>query len=279
MSTDSFRPIGKDERRILESLVNAPRPTPPGALSASLTLGWRALLKIKHVPFQLFDVTVFPLMMTLMFTFLFGGALAGSPREYIQYLLPGILVQTIIFITVYTGVGLNTDITKGLFDRFRSLPIWQPAPIVGALLGDVLRYAIAALMVVGLGLILGFRPAAGLVGVLLAFGLVLVFAFSLSWIWIVVGMLVRTPESVMTTSFLFLFPLTFASDIFVDPATMPGWLQTVVELNPVTHLATASRGLMHGGIELADVVWVLATAGAIVAVFAPLSLRMYRKER
>ena len=279
MSTDSFRPIGKDERRILECLVNAPRAVAPTPLSASLTLGWRALLKIKHVPFQLFDVTAFPLMMTLMFTFLFGGALAGSPGEYIQYLLPGILVQTIIFITVYTGVGLNTDITKGLFDRFRSLPIWQPAPIVGALLGDVLRYSIAALMVVGLGVILGFRPAAGLVGVLLAFGLVLVFAFSLSWIWIVVGMLVRTPESVMTTSFLFLFPLTFASNIFVDPATMPGWLQTVVSLNPVTHLATASRGLMHGGVELSDVMWVVVSASVIVAIFGPLSLRMYRRER
>ncbi len=260
-------------------LSRTQRPPAASALSASLTLGWRALLKIKHVPFQLFDVTAFPLMMTLMFTFLFGGALAGSPREYIQFLLPGILVQAIIFITVYTGVGLNTDISKGLFDRFRSLPIWQPAPIVGALLGDVMRYSVAALMVVGLGLILGFRPGGGVVGVLLAVTLVLVFAFSVSWIWIVVGMLVKTPESVMTTSFLVLFPLTFASNIFVDPATMPGWLQTVVGFNPVTHLVTASRGLMHGGVSLANVGWVLAASAAIVAVFAPLSLRMYRKER
>jgi ABC-2 type transport system permease protein len=260
-------------------LSGTARPAAPGALSASVTLGWRALLKIKHVPFQLFDVTVFPLMMTLMFTFLFGGALAGTPRAYIQFLLPGILVQTIVFITVYTGVGLNTDIDKGLFDRFRSLPIWQPAPVVGALLGDVLRYSIAGAMVIGLGLILGFRPGAGVPGVLLAVGLVLVFAFSVSWIWIVVGMLVRTPESVMTTSFLFLFPLTFVSNIFVDPATMPGWLQSVVAVNPVTHLVTASRGLMHGGVALKDVAWVFAASAAIVAVFAPLSMRMYRKER
>jgi ABC-2 type transport system permease protein len=279
VSSITARVAGREEQKILGALLNAPRPRAPGALSASLTLGWRALLKIKHVPFQLFDVTVFPLMMTLMFTFLFGGALAGSPREYIQYLLPGILVQTIVFITVYTGVGLHADITKGLFDRFRSLPIWQPAPIVGALLGDVLRYSIAALMVIGLGLILGFRPAAGPVGVLLAVGLVLIFAFSLSWIWIIVGMKVQTPESVMTTSFVFLFPLTFASNIFVDPATMPGWLQTVVSINPVTHLATASRGLMHGGVEASNVLWVLVASAAIVAVFAPIALRMYRKER
>ena len=274
-----MEPALPDRTRIVGVLLSGPRPAPPSALSASVTLGWRALLKIKHVPFQLFDVTAFPLMMTLMFTFLFGGALAGSPREYIQYLLPGILVQAIVFITVYTGVGLNTDITKGLFDRFRSLPIWQPAPIVGALLGDVLRYSVAALMVIGLGMVLGFRPAGGLTGVLLAVTLVLAFAFSLSWIWIVVGMLVKTPESVMTTSFLFLFPLTFASDIFVDPATMPGWLQAVVAVNPVTHLATASRRLMHGEVVWASIGWVLAAAAIITAVFAPLSLRMYRRER
>jgi ABC-2 type transport system permease protein len=265
--------------RMVRVLLDGPRPAAPSALSASLTLGWRALLKIKHVPFQLFDVTVFPLMMTLMFTFLFGGALAGSPREYIQYLLPGIMVQAILFITVYTGVGLNTDMDKGLYDRFRSLPIWQPAPIVGALLGDVLRYSVAAFMVLALGLVLGFRPGAGVAGVLLAVALVLVFAFSLSWVWMVFGMLVRTPESVMTTSFLFLFPLTFASDIFVDPATMPGWLQAAVSVNPVTHLASASRGLMHGDAAVASIIWVLATAAVIVAVFGPLALRMYRRER
>jgi ABC-2 type transport system permease protein len=265
--------------RMVRVLLDGPRPEAPSALSASLTLGWRALLKIKHVPFQLFDVTVFPLMMTLMFTFLFGGALAGSPREYIQYLLPGIMVQAILFITVYTGVGLNTDMDKGLYDRFRSLPIWQPAPIVGALLGDVLRYSVAASMVLALGLILGFRPGAGVTGVLLAVALVLIFAFSLSWVWMVFGMLVRTPESVMTTSFLFLFPLTFASDIFVDPATMPGWLQAAVAVNPVTHLASASRGLMHGDVAMASIVWVLATAAVIVAVFGPLALHMYRRER
>ena len=251
----------------------------PSAISASITLGWRALLKIKHVPFQLFDVTAFPLMMTLMFTFLFGGALAGSPREYVQYLLPGMVVQAIVFITVYTGVGLNTDLSKGLFDRFRSLPIWQPAPIMGAMLGDVGRYSIAATMVVVLGLILGFRPQAGVLGVIAAVALILVFAFSLSWIWVVVGMLVKTPESVMTTSFLFLFPLTMVSNIYVDPATMPGWLRAVVTVNPVTRLTNATRGLMHGGVQVIDVVWVLVASALIVAVFAPLSLRMYRRER
>ncbi|MBA3444186.1 MAG: ABC transporter permease [Gemmatimonadales bacterium] len=256
-----------------------PRPSPPSALSAVATLAWRAMLKIKHVPFQLFDVTVMPIMFTLLFTFIFGGALAGSPREYIQYLLPGVLVQTVVFITVYTGMGLNTDINKGLFDRFRSLPMWQPAPLLGALAGDLFRYSVASALILIMGLILGFRPQGGAVGVLLAVALVLVFAFALSWLWIIVGMLVRTPESVMTTSFIFLMPLTFASNIFVELSTMPGWLQAVVGRNPVTYLANASRGLMHGRAAGTDVMWVLVASAVIVLIASPIAMRMYRKER
>ena len=188
-------------------------------------------------------------------------------------------MQTIVFITVYTGVGLNTDITKGLFDRFRSVPIWQPAPIFGALLGDVFRYSLAATMVVTLGIIMGFRPAGGIVGVVLAVALIIVFAISLSWMWIIVGMLVKSPESVMTSSFLLLFPLTMASNIFVDPKTMPRLLQAVVGVNPVTHLANASRGLMHGNVEASHVIWVLAASAVITAVFAPIAMRMYHRER
>lgn len=261
------------------AFVMRARAKPSSALSATGTLAWRALLKIKHVPFQLFDVTVTPIMFTLLFTYMFGGALAGSPTVYIQFLLPGILVQTIIFITVYTGVGLNTDIQKGLYDRFRSLPMWQPAPIIGALAGDLFRYSVASALIVVLGVILGFRPAAGIVGVLLAFGLVLVFAFALSWIWIIFGMKVKTPESVMTTSFLFLMPMTFASNIFVGLETMPSWLQMVVRHNPVTHLANASRGLMHGKPVGSDVLWVLVASVAIVLVAAPVAFRMYHRER
>jgi ABC-2 type transport system permease protein len=255
------------------------RPREPSALSAVLTLGWRAMLKIKHVPFQLFDVTAFPIMFTLLFTFLFGGALAGSPRAYVQYLIPGIVVQTVVFITVYTGVGLNTDITKGLFDRFRSLPMWQPAPVLGALAGDLFRYSLASSIVLTVGLILGFRPAGGPAGVLVAVALVVAFGLALSWVWIIVGMLVKTPESVMTTSFLFLMPLTFSSDIFVEKSTMPGWLQVIVGHNPVTHLATASRRLMHGEEAWGEVLWVLLASAVIVAVAAPLAMRMYHRER
>ena len=161
MSTDAL-PTGERTHQLLS--MQAPA-HPASALSTIVTLAWRALLKIKHVPFQLFDVTVTPIMFTLLFTYIFGGALAGSPREYIQYLLPGIVVQTIIFITVYTGVGLNSDIKKGLYDRFRSIPMWQPAPLFGALAGDVFRYTMAGALIVAIGLILGFRPQGGFTGV------------------------------------------------------------------------------------------------------------------
>jgi ABC-2 type transport system permease protein len=260
-------------------LTQEPSPRPASALSAVVTLAWRAMLKIKHVPFQLFDVAVTPIMFTLLFTYIFGGALAGSPETYIQSLLPGILVQTVLFITVYTGVGVNTDIQKGLFDRFRSLPMWQPAPILGALVGDLFRYSVASGLILGLGAVLGFRPQAGPFGVLLAFALVLVFSFALSWIWIIFGMKVKSPESVMTTSFVFLMPLTFASNIFVGLETMPPWLQTLVRHNPVTHLTNASRGLMHGTEVGGDIVWVLAVSAVIVAVSAPIAMHMYQKER
>ena len=255
------------------------RPRPASAGAAVLTLAWRALLKIKHVPFQLFDVTVTPIMFTLLFTYIFGGAIGGSPREYIQYLLPGILVQTVVFITVYTGVGLNTDIQKGLFDRFRSLPMWQPAPLFGALAGDVLRYSMAGAIILIIGVMIGFRPGGGFLGVVAAFALVQVFCFALAWPWIIVAMLVKTPESVMTMSFVFLMPLTFASDIFVQVSTMPGWLQTIVRLNPVTRLASASRALMHGEPAGTDVAWVLVASAVIVAVAWPVAMRLYNRER
>jgi ABC-2 type transport system permease protein len=274
--SDDALPAGD---RMHELLAMPPRPHPASALSAVTTLAWRALLKIKHVPFQLFDVIVTPIMFTILFTYIFGGALAGTPRDYIQYLLPGVVVQTILFITVYTGVGLNGDIRKGLYDRFRSLPMWQPSPLFGALAGDVIRYSVASSIIIGLGLLLGFRPGGGAVGVFLAVALVLVFAFSLSWLWIIVGMLVKSPESVMTTSFIFLMPLTFASNIFVNLSTMPEWLRAVVARNPVTYLANASRDLMHGKVTGSDVAWVLVASAVIVLVASPVAMRLYRKER
>ncbi|MEX5706753.1 ABC transporter permease [Parafrankia sp. FMc6] len=265
--------VPPDLRAVLATGARPARPTP---LAASLTFGWRALLKIRHVPEQLFDVTVFPIMLTLMFTYLFGGALAGSTREYVQFLLPGILVQAIVMITVYTGVTVNTDITKGVFDRLRSLPIWQPSALVGALLGDVFRYSIAAVLILALGLAIGFRPEGGALGVLAAVAVVIAFSFSLTWVWTVLAMVLRTPNSVMGVSMMILFPLTFVSNIFVRQETLPGWLQAFVDVNPITHTTNASRGLMHGVATAEQLGWVALSCALLLTVFGPLTMRMYR---
>lgn len=253
------------------------RPRPANAVSSSLTFAWRALLKIKHGPSQIFDVTLFPILMTFLFTYLFGGALAGSTSEYLQSLLPGILVITVAMITIYTGMNLNTDIAKGMFDRIRSLPVWRPAVLVGALLGDALRYTIASAVVLGVGVAIGFRPRAGVVGVVLAVALLIVFSTSLAWVWTLVALLVRTPETVMVVSNVPLFALGFASNVFVDPRTMPGWLQAFVQINPVSHLVEASRGLMHGTAAADEVLWVLIASGVLVLVFAPITMFLYRR--
>jgi ABC-2 type transport system permease protein len=261
------------------AIATGDRPVRPTPALASLAFAWRAMLKIKHVPMQLFDVTAFPIMFVLLYTYLFGGALAGSPREYLQALLPGILVMTVSWITMYTGMALNTDISKGVFDRFRSLPIWRPAVLVGMLLADVVRYTLASIVIVTVGTVLGFRPDGGPLGVLLAVALLLVFAFSLSWVWTVVGLKMQTPESVMQMSMTVLFPLTFASNVFVEPETMPGWVQAFVNANPISHLATAARGLMHGTAAAGDIGWVLFWSAVLLAVFAPLTMRAYNSER
>lgn len=257
--------------------LDGPRPGRASAFSSSLSFGWRALLKIKHVPEQLFDVTMFPIMFTLMFTYLFGGALAGSTEAYVQFLIPGILVQTVVMITMYTGLTLNKDIEKGVFDRFRSLPIWRPAPLVGALLGDLARYTIASTIVMILGLALGFRPQGGVVGVVAGVVLLLVFSFSMSWTWTMLALLLRTEQAVMGVSMFILFPLTFASNIFVDPSTMPGWLRAFVEVNPISSLVTAIRGLMAGTVTAAQLGVVLAWCAGFILVFGPLTMRRYNK--
>lgn len=260
------------------ALFEGARPAPPSALSVSLTFSWRAMLKLKHVPEQLFDAVGTPIIFTLMFTYLFGNALLGSTTDYLNFVLPGILAYTVLTMTVYTGVNLNSDISRGVSDRFRSLPVWRPAVIVGALLGDIARYVLASSIVLGLGLILGFRPDGGLGGVLLAVGLVLVFAFSVSWIWTSVGLVLRTPMSVQWTATMLMFALTFISNVFVDPETLPSGLETVVQFNPVTHLVTAVRGLMDGTFPGQEIGWLLVACAGLVALFAPLTMRLYRNK-
>ncbi|WP_433435613.1 ABC transporter permease [Nonomuraea sp. CA-141351] len=271
----TYAPAAEMLGTVLAPGVKPPRPS---AWSASVTFGWRAVLKIKHVPEQLFDVTAFPLMMTLMFTYLFGGALAGSPTEYLQFLLPGIMVTSVVMITMYTGVEVNKDIEKGVFDRFRTLPIWRPSTMVGYLLGDVLRYTLASTVILLVGLVLGFRPQGGVAGVLGGIVVLLGFSFAFSWIWTMFGLLLRSEKSVMGVSMLVLFPLTFLSNVYVEPSTMPGWLQVFVNANPITHLVASVRSLMAGAPDGAELMWVLVSALLLIAVFGTLTMRLYNRK-
>jgi ABC-2 type transport system permease protein len=276
MSIETNMPAA-EAAALRKALASAPRPARASAVSTALTFGWRGMLKVKHVPEQLLDVTITPVMFVLMFTYLFGGAIAGSTGAYLDYILPGVLVMSVLFTTVYSGVALNTDVTKGVVDRFRSLPIWRPAPLVGALLGDCVRYLIAGVVIIVLGLALGFRPGAGVGGVAAALALVIVFAFGLSWFFTTLGLLLRSPNAVMNAGFMGIFPLTFLSNVFVDPKTLPAALEAFVGVNPISILATASRGLMEGNAHAGDILVVLATAAALTAVFAPLTMLLYRR--
>jgi ABC-2 type transport system permease protein len=270
------QPALAEEATLRKALSSTPRPPRAGRLSAALTFGWRGMLKVKHVPEQLLDVTITPVMFVLMFTYLFGGAIAGSTGEYLDYILPGILVMSVLFTTVYSGVALNTDLTRGVVDRFRSLPIWKPAPLVGSLFGDSVRYVVAGTVIIVLGVILGYRPPAGVGGVLAALALVVVFAFGLSWVFTTLGLLMRSPNAVMNAGFMGIFPLTFLSNVFVDPDTLPAGLEAFVNVNPISVLADSSRGLMEGDAAATDIVIVLAVAAALTAIFAPLTTHLYR---
>lgn len=266
-----------DTSRVHAALVSGQRPARPSALSTCLTFGWRGMLKIRHVPEQLLDVTITPVLFLLMFTYLFGGAVEGSTDDYLQYILPGILVQSVLFTTVYAGVSLNTDMTKGVVDRFRSLPVWRTSPLAGALFGDFVRYLLSGTITVALGVVLGFEADGGVLGVAAALLLVSAFAFGLAWVFTVVGLVMRSPQAVMNMGFMAIFPLIFLSNVFVEPSTLPAGLEAFVDVNPIAHLVTAARGLMAGDSEFGDIALVLGEAAVLTVIFAPLTARMYRR--
>jgi len=249
----------------------------PRMLRNTLTMAWRAMLRIRREPELATDAIFIPVLFTLMFTYLFGGALAGSPREYLRFLLPGTLVLTVLLITVTAGVSLNADRARGTLDRYRSMPVWQPSVVVGGLVGDIARYVLATCLVLGMGLLMGYRPPGGAGGAVLAVALILVFAFSVSWIWTALGLALRSAQAVTVLSFAVQLPLTFASNVFVSPATLPGWLRAFVNVNPVSHLVTAERALMDGTPAASQVGWVLLASAALIAIFGPLTMHLYRR--
>jgi ABC-2 type transport system permease protein len=278
MSTPETQTVAPElqEPEVAKALASG-RPSKAGPVSAVFTFGWRGMLKVKHVPEQLIDVTITPVMFTLLFIYLFGGAIAGSTGEYRDFVLPGVLVIAVLFTTVYSGIAINTDLTKGVIDRFRSLPIWSSAPLLGALLGDMVRYLVAATVIIVLGLILGFRPDNGVPGVLASVGLVVLFSFGVSWIFTSLGLVMRSPNATMNAGFMSIFPLTFLSNVYVDPDTLPSGLEAFVNANPISHLVSACRGLMDGSVEAENLIVVLGTTALLTAVFLPLTTYLYRR--
>jgi ABC-2 type transport system permease protein len=247
-------------------------------LSHTVTMAYRGLLKIRRTPEQLFDVTLQPIIFTVMFTYIFGGAIAGDVQNYLPIIIPGILVQTVISTSIVTGVQLREDMDKGVFDRFRSLPIARIAPLSGALLADTVRYLIATTLTFVMGYLMGLRPGGGFAGVVAASVLVIVCAWSLSWIFAFFGVIARSASSVQGISMLILFPLTFLSNAFVPVDTMPEWLQWFVDINPVSHIVTAVRDLVNEGMVGPEVGWALLGSAVVVAVFAPLTVRAYMRK-
>lgn len=247
------------------------------AVKNSLTMAYRGLLKIRRTPEQLFDVTLQPIIFTLMFTYIFGGAIAGNVQNYLPIIIPGILVQTVISTSIVTGVQLREDMDKGVFDRFKSLPIARIAPLAGALLADTIRYTIATVLTFVMGYIMGYHPEGGLGFVVIAALLVIVCSWCVSWIFAFFGVIARTASSVQGISMLVLFPLTFLSNAFVPADTMPNWLQWFVKINPISHLVTAVRELTNSGTIGWDLTISLIGAVSIVAIFAPITVRAYMR--
>lgn len=249
-----------------------------GPITATATFGRRALLKLKHDPKQLVDSIAIPTLFTVLFTYLFGGAISGSSSAYLTSLLPGVLSMSIAIVTMYGGARLAQDVTTGAFDRFRSLAIWRGAFVFGGLLSDGVRYLFASTIVVALGLIMGYRPDGGAPGVLAAVALVTAFGLALSLLWAAVALLIPDAAVVISIANAVLIPLSFASNIFVQPRTLPGWLQAFVEVNPLSHVATAARALMNNTGDIGgSVAWSLIATAAITAVCGPLALHLYAK--
>jgi oleandomycin transport system permease protein len=252
---------------------------PIRTLRHSMTLTWRGLMRIKHSPGQIWDLVITPIIMVTVFVFLFGGAIGGGDRRgYLQFMLPGVMVQTVVFASLGTGTALHTDITNGIFDRFRSLPIARSAPLIGAIFGDLFRYVVSVVVVLLFGMALGFRIHTDPLRTLAAVGLVMAFATALCWVTALFGLIAKSAQSLSGMGFLLMFPLTFGSNVFVPTNTLPGWMQSWVKLNPVTALTDAVRALLSGGPLLRPLWYASAWTVAILVVFAPLAVRAYRNK-
>ncbi|MFI0448726.1 ABC transporter permease [Actinomadura sp. 6N118] len=271
----------------------APRDLPrqvglSNGLRNTMTLTWRNLVQIKHNPMELVDLSVQPIMFVLLFAFVFGPAMAGSVQDYLPILIPGIIVQNALFASMTTGVGLNNDVTKGVFDRFRSLPIARSAPLAGRIIADTVKQAWSMFIVMIVGLVIGFRVETSWVNLLPAFLLLLAFSLLFAWVSVFVGLAVDEPEKVQIFGFTIIFPVSFLSNAFIPVSDKyPGWIRTVMENNPVSLLGDAIRGLLighkvtdpsMGQPVLTPAIQSLIWGVAIAAVFIPLSMRAFKRK-
>lgn len=271
--------MNRSTLQIQQAVAIRRRPERPSAFYAISAFVWRSWRKTMGKLFYLaIDAVIFPAVFLLIFTFLFGGAIAGSTSDYLQFLLPGMMVYTVTTMTAYIGIGIKTDMERGVFNRFRTLPFWQPAAIIGTMIIHLLSFAAAVISTFGIGLLLGFRAEAGIAGAVLAFLLIMYYAVSISWIFACLGVVVKKTESISTMSYIVLYPLMFTSNVFADTSTMPGWLGPVVAYNPISLASSSARGLMHGTVDTAGMMVTLGGLTLVMAVFMPLAFRLYRKQ-
>jgi ABC-2 type transport system permease protein len=247
-------------------------------VSQTFSMAWRALKKMQRNPEQFFDVVIQPLLFTAMFTYIFGGAIAGNVTSYLPTIITGIMVQTSLTACMATGTQMREDMEKGVFDRFRSLPMARIAPLAGPMLADLLRYGIAATLTIFTGLLMGYRPGGGFVGVAAGWILVVAAGWSLSWIFAWLGTVLRTAQAVQGVGMMIMFPLTFLSNAFVPLTTLPGWLQAFVKVNPVTLVINAIRDLMNHGDLTGNVGWAVLGCAVVVGIFAPLAVWSYSRK-
>lgn len=278
MTTTLDAPAGKHAATVLAPIPEVSNHIPlKQTLANTMTMAYRGLLKIKHNPEQLFDVTVQPILFTALFAYIFGGSIGGSVSAYLPILIPGILVQTVVLTSVATGVQLREDMDKGVFDRFKSLPIARISALSGALVADMVRYGLATTLTVLVGIALGYRPDGGVVGVLAA-GLVTVFcSFAVSWVWALVGVTGKSASAVQGISMMIMFPLTFMSGAFVQVSTMPGWLQGINKVNPIYYMVNTARELMNGTGATSNLAYSIIGSAVVIAIFAPLTVRAYMR--
>jgi ABC-2 type transport system permease protein len=274
-------PAGSVSPRIIDPAAavarTRPRATIADTLGQTLLMAWRTLKKMRRNPEQFFDVALQPLLFTAMFAYVFGGAISGNVQSYLPLMIPGIVAQTVLTTCMATGVQLREDLDKGVFDRFKSLPIARVAPLAGPMTADLVRYLIAGGLTFVMGVIIGYRPGGGVLGVLGAIALSIFTGWSLAWIFTWFGTIAKNARSVQGLSMMILFPLTFLSNAFVPVGTLPTGLADFVKINPVSHLVSATRDLANNAVISSEVGWTLLAGLVVIAVFAPLSVRGYRR--